>query len=64
MGRVGYLTIPPQILYHKYYDDLKARPSLASFPSSNIPSTVARNKPCAPVKWWEQHQDATILINL
>jgi len=62
MGHMCYLKIPPQILYHKYYDNLKVRPSLPNLPSNNIPSTVARNKPCAPVKWWEHHQDATILI--
>jgi hypothetical protein len=37
-----YLTIPPQIVYHKYYDDMKVRPSLPNFPSNNIPSTVAK----------------------
>jgi hypothetical protein len=52
---ICHLTIPPQTLYHKYYGDLKVRPSLPNFPSSNVLSTVARNKSCAPVKWWEHH---------
>lgn len=33
-------------------------------PSNTIPSADARNEPSVPVKWWGQHQDATILIKI